>query len=261
MLLKSPSLHEYIWYIYIYIYIYIYSDCHFTEEGHLLQRVLLGVHMWLLMPSISLQGPLAYLTNELAVFSIDIAFIPIHILQTHILCLRIDMCFGCCLLKDFCKATLWENSIMRFHMTSKSSFRQIDPTAGRYHIFRLCTNTHRHYIYIYIYIYIMSKNPLKEYFYDFFLFIMWWLSEKVGFSSEVTSWNRFIIAKWQSIEFFFLLYKDAKKFPKNKVFLFVLYYQINVIFYINFFSWSENFISLISTHFYLMKIWAWNNFF
>ena len=52
------------------------------------------------------------------------------------------------------------------------------------------------------------KNRLKEYFYIFFLSIMWWLSEEVGFSHRVIRWNKLTIAKWRSIEFFFQLYES-----------------------------------------------------
>ena len=35
-----------------------------------------------------------------------------------------------------------------------------------------------------------------------FFFIVWWLSEEVGFSYGVASWNKFLIAKWRFVEFF-----------------------------------------------------------
>ena len=46
---------------------------------------------------------------------------------------------------------------------------------------------------------------MKEYFYKLFLSIVWWLFEEVGFSFGVASWNKFIIAKWRSVEFFLSL--------------------------------------------------------
>ena len=55
----------------------------------------------------------------------------------------------------------------------------------------------------------VSKNPLKKYvkfLKKFFLSIVWWLSEEVGFSYGVTSWNKYIIAKWQSVEFINYIY-------------------------------------------------------
>ena len=36
----------------------------------------------------------------------------------------------------------------------------------------------------------------------FFLSIMWWLSEEVGFSYGVASWNKSMIVKWQFVKFF-----------------------------------------------------------
>ena len=49
-------------------------------------------------------------------------------------------------------------------------------------------------------IYMTSENPLKEYSYNLFRSIMWRLSEEVGCSYEVPSWNKFIIAHWQSVQ-------------------------------------------------------------
>ena len=45
------------------------------------------------------------------------------------------------------------------------------------------------------------KNPSKEYFYNFFSLSCDCPFEEVGPSYEVTSWNKFIINKWRSVEF------------------------------------------------------------
>ena len=65
---------------------------------------------------------------------------------------------------------------------------------------------------IYLLTFLTSKNPLKEYFYNLFLFIMWWLSEAVGFFlyGEII-WNKFLIIKWESVVFFLQLYEFARR--------------------------------------------------
>ena len=42
-----------------------------------------------------------------------------------------------------------------------------------------------------------SMENIKNNF--FFLSIVWWLSEEVGFSYWVASWNKFIIAEWRFV--------------------------------------------------------------
>ena len=45
---------------------------------------------------------------------------------------------------------------------------------------------------------------------------MWCLSEVVGFSYQVTVWNKFIIVKWQFIQFFQLF-----EFSLNEIHKFI----------------------------------------
>ena len=54
---------------------------------------------------------------------------------------------------------------------------------------RFLTPTPSQYIFVTLYFFKTSKNPLKKYFYNFrfFLSIVRWLSEEIGFSHRVAS--------------------------------------------------------------------------
>ena len=62
--------------------------------------------------------------------------------------------------------------------------------------------THSFFFFLYSFfklVRIHLKNIFKEVFYS----ILWWLFEEFDFLFGMTSWNKFVIAKWRSVEFFF----------------------------------------------------------
>ena len=60
-----------------------------------------------------------------------------------------------------------------------------------------------HFVPTSFFLFFLNKlESIERIFFNFFLFIVWWLSEGVGFLYGVTSRNKFIIAKWKSVKLF-----------------------------------------------------------
>ena len=102
------------------------------------------------------------------------------------------------------------------------------------------------------FLFLTSKNSLKEYFCNFFLSIMLWLSEEVGFSYRVANWNKFKQPNDGLLSFYF-----------NYIYIYIYIYYATWFFSQNIHEESfSNVIWNITRHhffFFFFSIWRFKS--